>query len=160
MWTTAAFPRSQVSQPWYGETLPLTVRFRRERAAMSWAPARAVGWLEVLAAVVVAGAALGLDVLGQLLALPAALLLLGVGLRDLLLRPTLAADADGLTVVNGARHVAATWAEVERLRVVTDRRAPLLEIDLGEAVVVLPRRRLGAAPAVVLDELTALRPRP
>jgi hypothetical protein len=46
---------------------------------------------------------------------------------------------------------------VTRLRVVTDRRAPLLEVDLEHRVLVLSRGRLGRSPHEVLDELEALR---
>jgi hypothetical protein len=125
---------------------------------VSWGPSRGQGWFQLAGAVLVLAAALGLDGLGRLLALPAAALLAVLGARDLHLRPTLRADTGGLTVVVGVRRLTVPWAEVEGLRVVTDRRSPLLEIDLGDTVVVLPRRRLGAAPSLVLEELAALRP--
>ena len=57
----------------------------------------------------------------------------------------------------GLRRVHAAWPAVERLRVVTDRRTPLLEIDLGGTLVVLGHVRLGRAPADVLAELLALK---
>ena len=151
MWTTERFPRSSrckpwnADKPWYADPVHAPV--------MSWAPARTLGWLELLAAALVVVAAVQLDGLGQLLALPAALLLAVLGCRDLLLRPTLRADEHGLLVVAGLRRIEASWDDVERLRVVTDRRAPLLEIDLGSTVVVLPRRRLGVAPYLVLEQL-------
>lgn len=156
MWTKAVAPWS----------LPLQARVWRPRWAcrdergpvLSWAPSRAFGWLEVTGAVLVSLATVRLDGLGQLLTLPAAMLLAGLGSRDLRVRPTLAADTAGLTVAMGLRHVTVAWADVERLLVVTDRRAPLLEIDLGDTVVVLPRRRLGVAPYLVLEELERLRP--
>ena len=97
------------------------------------------------------------DRLGWVLLVPAAVAALGAGARDLLLRPTLQADAAELTVVAGARRVHAPWPDVERLRVVRDRRTPLLEIDLGDHVVVLPERRLGAPVEEVLAALTQLR---
>ena len=128
------------------------------RVVVSWAPSRALGWLAVVGAVLVVGASLGLDGLGQLLTLPAAALLAGLGAWDLQVRPTLVADSEGLTVAVGLRHVAVPWKDVERLRIVTDRRAPLLEIDFGDSVLVLPRRRLGVAPYLVLEALEQLRP--
>ena len=149
MWTTEPVPHSPHLKPWYGEGLA---------SVMSWAPARSLGWLEILAAGLVVIAAAGLDHLGLVLALPAAALLAGLGARDLVLRPTLHADDHGLVVMSGLRRIEAVWGDVERLRVVTDRRAPLLEIDIGTAVVVLPRRRLGVAPYLVLEQLERLKP--
>lgn len=108
------------------------------------------------AVVLLAGLTL-VDRLGQLLLALGAAVVLAVGLRDLLLRPTLVVDRDGLILIDGLARVQAPWADVERLRIVTDRRTPLLEIDLGARVVVLGRRRLGAAPYLVLEELEAMR---
>jgi hypothetical protein len=101
--------------------------------------------------------ALPADPAGRVLVLPAGALLLGLGVRDLVLRPVLQADGTGITLVTGLRRRHASWAEVERLRVVVDRRTPVLEVDLGDAVVVLGRLRLGRAPADVLAELVAAR---
>lgn len=96
------------------------------------------------------------DPTGRLLAWPAALLLLAVAGRDLLLRPALCADSAGIEVVTGLRRRAVAWADVERVRVVTDRRAPLLELDLGDTLVLLSRLRLGRPPHAVPAELSAL----
>lgn len=98
------------------------------------------------------------DAGGALLALPAAVVALGLGLRDLVLVPTLRADAHGLVVVQGLRREGVGWEEVRRLRVVNDRRAVLLELDLGDDVLLLSRARLGRDPRDVLDELRAVRP--
>ncbi len=95
---------------------------------------------------------------GRLLALPAAGAVLLVAVRELLAGPVLRADRDGFVARQGWRQVAATWEQVERLRVVKDRRAELLELDLGDTVVVLSRTRLGSYPADVLADLLALRP--
>ncbi|MDP9497853.1 MAG: PH domain-containing protein, partial [Actinomycetota bacterium] len=84
------------------------------------------------------------------------LLLLAVAGRDLLLRPALRADAAGIVVVTGLRRRAVAWTEVERVQVVTDRRAPLLELDLGDTLVLLSRLRLGRPPEAVAAELSAL----
>ncbi len=96
------------------------------------------------------------DPAGRLLALPAAFVLAGLALRDLLLRPVLLADSRGLDVVTGLRRLRVPWDRVDRVRVVTDRRTPVLEIDLSDAVVVLSRLRLGRPPADVLADLLAL----
>ena len=110
------------------------------------------------AALLVVLGALG-DAGGRVLAWPAAGLLAGAALRDLVLTPTLAADRAGVRVVSGVRRRYVPWSEVEALRLVTDRRTPLLELDLGETLVVLGRTRLGRPPADVLEELVALRAR-
>ena len=49
--------------------------------------------------------------------------------------------------VTGWRRVRAAWPEVERMRVVRDRRAELLELDLGHTVVLLSRTRMDRLPA-------------
>jgi hypothetical protein len=123
-------------------------------------PSRAQGWLVVGLGLLVLAGAVPAPPVGRVLLVPAALLLIVVGARDLFLAPTLAADAVGITVVDGLRRRDATWAELERMRVVTDRRTPLLELDLGDTVVVLSRRRLGAPPYVVLEQLEQARAAP
>jgi hypothetical protein len=80
-----------------------------------------------------------------------------LGLRDLLLVPTLEADAHGLVVAGGLTKQAYPWSQVIRTRVITDRRTPLLELDLEHALVVLSRRRLGAPPYLVLEQLDEIR---
>lgn len=93
------------------------------------------------------------DPAGRLLAVPAALVLVAVALRDVLLRPVLAAGPEGITVVVGLRRRSVAWHSVGRVRVITDRRTPLLELDLGDTLVVLARGRLGRPPQDVLAEL-------
>lgn len=121
-------------------------------------PSRATAAVLVAAGVLLAALALTTDPAGRVLVLPAAALLVALGVRDLLLRPVLAADAGGVAVVTGLRRLHTPWDRVERLRVVTDRRTPVLELDLGDTVVVLGRLRLGRAPLDVLTELEAVRP--
>lgn len=126
---------------------------------MHASPSRAAALLALALAVLLLAGATFTDPAGTLLLVPAALLLLSLSCRDLALRPVLTANRTGLTVIDGWHRLSATWPEVERLRVVTDRRAALLELDVGEAVVVLTRRRLGRPPYAVLEELQALRGR-
>ena len=95
---------------------------------------------------------------GRVLLVPAGLWLLGLALRDLLLRPVLSADGSGLTVVDGLSRRHLPWSEVVALRVVRDRRTPLLEIDLGSTVVVLSGHRLGMDPEAALHGLEQVRP--
>jgi hypothetical protein len=123
------------------------------------APPRAAALALLALAAVLAVVATRTDATGALLAAPAAVVALGLGLRDLVLVPVLRADADGLVVVRGLRRRAVPWADVRRLRVVDDRRSALLELDLDDDVVLLSRGRLGRDPRAVLDELQALRGR-
>lgn len=119
----------------------------------AFAPPVRQGRLAVLAALLLAGACVVVEPAGVVLLAPAAAGLLALGLRDLLLRPVLALHDDALAVVDGWRLREAPYDGVVRARVVTDRRADLLELDLGDAVVVLTRRRLGADPAEALARL-------
>ncbi len=109
----------------------------------------------------VAGAAATDPALGRLLAAVAAVLLLGGGLRDLVVRPVVAADTAGLRVVDGLGRRRIPWAAV-RIGVdgATRRgiRSEALELDLGEHLVLVPSRRLGAPAATVAAELARLRP--
>jgi hypothetical protein len=97
------------------------------------------------------------DPAGRLLTAPAAVVALVLGLRDLRGGPVLVADADGVSVNTGWRRVHAAWTEVERMRVVRDRRAELLELDIGRTVVLLSRTRMDRLPADVLTDLLAVR---
>ena len=97
------------------------------------------------------------DPAGRLLTAPAALVALVLGVRDLRAGPVLVADDGGVAVNTGWRHVRAPWGDVERLRVVRDRRAELLELDVGRTVLLLSRTRLGRVPADVLTDLLAVR---
>ncbi len=89
-------------------------------------------------------------------------------LRSLLVRPTLAADADGLTVASGWRREHFPWPDVVAVTVLEPpsgggrlrRRANALEVDLGERLIVVPAYRLGAAASDVSDSLSGLRAGP
>ena len=121
-------------------------------------PARSQTAAVIAAGVLLVLAGASADAGGRVLSWPAAALLLLVAARDLALGPALSADAEGLVVVTGLRRTALAWTCVEQLRVVTDRRAPLLEVDAGDRLVLLSRWRLGRPPAAVIDELRAVRP--
>lgn len=120
-------------------------------------PSRSASGALVLTGCLLVVLALVTDAPGRVLVLPAAALLLAFGARNLVLHPALRADAHGVEVVAGVRRLRAAWPDVERLRVVTDRRTPVLELDLGDALVVLSRLRLGRPPGDVLAELLAAR---
>lgn len=112
----------------------------------------------VVGAVALALLGLSTDAGGRVLAWPAAALLAALAVRDLVLGPALRADGQRVAVVTGWRTTTLPWSGVDRLRIVTERRAPLLEIDAGEDLLLLSRWRLGRPPAVVLDELRAVAP--
>lgn len=112
-------------------------------------------------------AAVALDAAGRLLVGAAALLVLGLAARDVLLRPRLRADEDGVEVRRlGGR----TWLPWEQLRVAvrTTRRLGVtsrsLELDTAAGpddagvLVVLGRRELGADPDAVAGWLRRLDP--
>jgi hypothetical protein len=129
-------------------------------------PSPALGGLELLLGIgALLGAVAGLlgsgggssTAPGLVLLVVAGLLLVGVGLRDLLLTPVLAADSAGVQVRATLTRDTTTWQQVDGLRVVRDRRVPLLELDLAGQLVVLSRRRLGRHPDEVLTALEQVR---
>ena len=98
------------------------------------------------------------DFAGRLLTAPAALITLALAVRDLTSGPVLRADSRGIEVLQGLRTIRAEWSQVERMRVVKDRRTEMLELDLGTTLALLPRQRMGRLPADVLTDLLAIRP--
>jgi len=120
-------------------------------------PVRRLGYGMLLLAAALAAVAVLVDSAGRLLAGPAAVIALGVAVRELRGGPLLVADSTRVVVRQGWRTVAAPWPQVERMRVIKDRRAELLEIDIGRTVLLLSRARLGRYPADVLTDLLALR---
>jgi len=128
---------------------------------VQWAPR--VGETVALAAagLGLALATLLVDSVGRVLVGGAALLLLGLALRDTLVRPRLRADVAGVTVRALTGTTAIAWP-VLRARVRTQRRwgtrSTTLELDdrTDDAVlVVLGRRELGADPGAVAEALCA-----
>jgi hypothetical protein len=97
------------------------------------------------------------DAAGRLLAAPAAVAVLALAVRDLRGGPLLVADPAGIHALQGLRRVHVPWAAVERMRVLRDRRSELLEVDGGEALLLLTRQRLGRLPDDVLTDLLAVR---
>lgn len=129
---------------------------------VQFSPRRAETGLAVVGGLALLGLAPTLDAVGLLFLGAAGIFLLGLALLDTLLRPRLRADADGLTARTMSRQVGGPWAVVT-VRVRPTRRfgvtARTLELDIGEALVVLGRRELGADPADVGPALEALRGR-
>ena len=119
-------------------------------------PRQITGLLALLAAAFAVGAAVA-DPAARVPLVPGALIAAVAAGRDLVLRPVLRADQQGLTLLATWRQVSVPWSGVAAMTVRTDRRTPVLDLDLGVTVVVLSRVRLGRAPSAVLAELRALR---
>lgn len=105
------------------------------------------------------------DTRGMLLAVPAAVLVGAMGLRDLLVPVRLAADEGGITVVHGfagRRHV--PWADVQDIKVVVRRRyglrSEMLEIDTGDHLHIFSPHELGTSTTEVAATLRRLRNAP
>lgn len=130
---------------------------------LEFAPRRTESAVAAAVGLSLLGIALGLDLAGLLLVGLAGLFLVGLAVADTAVRPRLAADPDGLTVRTVGRRLAAPWAGVS-VRLRPGRRlgaaANTLEIDVGDELVVLGRRELGADPADVAQELARLRATP
>ena len=134
---------------------------------MQWSPRLGETAAVALVAVGLAVSLLALDAPGRVLVGTAALVLLVLVARDLLLRPRLTAGRDGVEVatLGGRRHLG--WLLL-RVRVRETRRLGVrsrtLELDTATGpdddgvLVVLGRRDLGADPEQVARELLALRP--
>ena len=108
-----------------------------------------------------AGATVLVDPVGRVLVGAAALLVLAVAARDVLLRPRVRTSPAGVTVRTGGGAVQIPWPRLA-VRVRTSRRwgvqARTLELEdrADDAVLlVLGRRDLGADPAEVADRLRA-----
>lgn len=110
-----------------------------------------------------AGGAISTDAEGRLLLIAAALLLAGLCLSDLLLRPRLAADPNGVTLRSASGRVRLPWDRVDAVRAEAVARhgirSVMLEIDAGDELYVFSRRQLGARPEDVAAAINALRPR-
>ena len=134
---------------------------------MHWSPRIGETVALVAVALDLAVALVVLDAPGRLLVGAGALLLLALGVRDLLARPRLAADADGVDVrtLAGRQHL--PWGRL-RVQVRDGRRLGMrsrtLELDTSAGpdddgvLVVLGRRDLGADPAEVARTLRAMDP--
>ena len=112
-------------------------------------------------------AALTLDAAGRVLVGAGGALLLGLALRDVVLRPRLAADPGGVVVRSLTGRIRLPWPGL-RVRLRSTRRlgvrSRLLELDTAAGpdddgtLVLLGRRDLGTDPAAVAQALEALRP--
>lgn len=122
----------------------------------TWAPRWSVVIWSAVAGVVLLAVAHGLDVPGEVLAVAAAVACFAFAAFDGVVRPTLTADANGLTVRTGGWPRRYPWAEITRVEVVTTRRLLVLhalEIDAGDDLLLLTRRRLGTDLREVAEAL-------
>jgi hypothetical protein len=107
--------------------------------------------------------AVGSAPMGRLLFAVAAVVLGSYVVGDLVFRPRLAADREGVRVRAPLAHATLPWAQVHSVRADERTRHGLrsvtLEIDSGDTIVVLSRRALGADPAQVARTLQAMAPR-
>ncbi|MGY1592062.1 PH domain-containing protein [Geodermatophilus sp. SYSU D00708] len=136
---------------------------------MEWSARRGETAALTVAGAVLALATVVLDAAGRVLVGGAALLLLALAVRDLLLRPRLSAGPAGvvLRTLGGRRQL--PWTGL-RVRVRETRRlgvrSRLLELDTAPGpaedgvLVLLGRRDLGTDPGEVARALGVLRPRP
>jgi phage shock protein PspC (stress-responsive transcriptional regulator) len=127
-----------------------------------WRVRRELAVFKILGALVCAGLAVywGVqgDVRGVILAVPAAVLVGAMGLRDVLAPVRLAADESGITVVHGyagRRHVPweAIWDIKVDVRRRWGRRSEMLEIDTGDYLHIFSPHDLGASPTEVAAAL-------
>jgi hypothetical protein len=119
----------------------------------------------------VAGLALGaaaaaipllfVDTPGRILLVVLIAALSGESLRLAVIRPALSIGATGVRVRHAGRDSIYAWADVGRVSATTTRRlvtTKLLELDVGDTLVVIPSYRLGADPADVVAAIEAARP--
>ncbi|MEQ4719428.1 PH domain-containing protein [Nonomuraea sp. B19D2] len=127
-----------------------------------WRVRRELAVFKILGALACAGLAVYWwfqgDVRGVILAVPAAVLIGGMGLRDLLVPVRLAADESGITVVHGfagKRHV--PWEAIWEIKVDVRRRwglrSEMLEIDTGDNLHIFSSHELGTSPTEVAAAL-------
>ncbi|WP_113702585.1 PH domain-containing protein [Nonomuraea lactucae] len=127
-----------------------------------WRVRRELAVFKILGALACAGLAAywyaAGDVRGVILAVPAAVLVGAMGLRDLLVPVRLAADESGITVVRGfvgRRHV--PWDRIEDIKVDVrrryGRRSEMLEIDTGDDLHIFSAHDLGVSPTEVAEVL-------
>lgn len=127
----------------------------------TWATPWGIVLVEIAGAAVLLAAGLLAGRASLAIGAVAAGLLAAMALRDSLLRPTLRADHAGLVIVDGLQRRCFTWNNVEDVRAARiSRRAAVsdvLEVDAGDVLVLVSRRRLGAPPREVAAALVAFR---
>ena len=128
----------------------------------TWSPKPALIAIGCVCAGLALTGALGYhDRMGEVLFGIAAVALIGACAHGVLVRPRLAADAQGLRIRTARGRVELGWPGT-RTRLRTTRRlgrdAATLEIESGDRLFVFGWLELGADPRDVLEVLSALRP--
>jgi hypothetical protein len=104
------------------------------------------------------------DPVGHLLYGVAVVFVAAVAATDLLWSPRLMVTASGVVVRSPTRSGRYPWTAIDAIRVDRRRRLGIrqasLEIDLGDDLIVLSQRALGADPTDVLEIINAARGRP
>lgn len=114
----------------------------------------------VLGALVLGGLGFTVDPTGRWLVWAGGLLLLGIAVSDVLLRPRLRVDETGVAVRSLGGRTAVRWEQTEvriRRHQRFGRTVPTLELDLDDKLVILGRRELGTDPDAVESQLNELR---
>jgi Bacterial PH domain len=102
------------------------------------------------------------DAGGRLLAVLAAVVLLGYVVSDLVFSPRVVASPEGIVVNAPLTRARLSWSDIEGVRA-DDRirlglRSTTLEIDAGSTLAVLSRRAIGMNPESAADLILAFRP--
>ncbi|UBU09821.1 PH domain-containing protein [Nonomuraea gerenzanensis] len=127
-----------------------------------WRVRRELAVFKILGALVCAGLAVYWwfegDFRGVVLAVPAAVLVGAMGLRDVLVPVRLAADPSGITVVHGyAGKLHVPWESIWDIKVDVRRRwglrSEMLEIDTGDNLHIFSPHDLGTSPTEVAAAL-------
>jgi hypothetical protein len=110
---------------------------------------------------VAVAAAIFVDTPGRILLGAAAVALLAEALVLVVVRPILTITDEGLAIRRGGRTHHYPWGEVGAVQARAARRLVMvrtLDIDLGEALVVIPAYRIGRDPAEVAAAIEDRRP--
>ncbi|TWS17650.1 PH domain-containing protein [Tsukamurella asaccharolytica] len=131
----------------------------------NWSAPRGVGVVLLVAGVLLGAAAVGFqaikDPVGMVLVGIGVLALIYLGLQVLVLRPRLSADDAGVVYRGAFGRKVFPWDGLEIGRTSTrhwGRESVLLELTRGDDLLFLGRWELGEAPALVAEQLEALRP--
>jgi PH (Pleckstrin Homology) domain-containing protein len=134
-----------------------------EPTIATFRPNRWVAGLLILACVafVILWRTTAADPVGHLLYGVAVVFVAAVAATDLLWSPRLAVTASGVVVRSPTRSGRYPWTAIDAIRVDRRRRLGItqasLEIDLGDELIVLSQRALGADPRNVLEIINAAR---
>ncbi len=132
----------------------------------NWSAPRGVGIVLLVSGILLGAAAVGFqaikDPVGMVLVGLGVLALIYLGIQVLVLRPRLSADDGGVVYRGAFGRKVFPWDGLEVKRTTTrhwGRESVLLELTRGDQLLFLGRWELGESPALVAQQLEALRPR-